>query len=84
MTSGAMITLLTRATDLHPDLPLFDQDFAAQHAQIAKEEGQVPQNGRQAETAHLGAKVGAMKNWKYADGANYLFPPEEVKAVRKA
>jgi branched-chain amino acid transport system substrate-binding protein len=32
----------------------------------------------------LKGKVGAMKNWKYADGADYMFPPEEVKAVRKA
>jgi len=32
----------------------------------------------------LKGKVGGMKNWKYADGANYLFPEAEVKAVRKA
>ncbi len=28
-------------------------------------------------------KVGAMKNWKYEDGAKYLFPEAEVKAARK-
>jgi len=28
-------------------------------------------------------KVGTMKNWKYEDGANYLFPEAEVKAARK-
>ena len=32
----------------------------------------------------LKGKVGGMKNWKYADGANYLFPEAEVKAARKA
>jgi branched-chain amino acid transport system substrate-binding protein len=29
-------------------------------------------------------KVGGMKNWKYADGANFLFPEAEVKAARKS
>jgi hypothetical protein len=24
-----------------------------------------------------------MKNWKYEDGAKYVFPDAEVKAVRK-
>ena len=28
-------------------------------------------------------KTGAMKNWKYEDGAKYLFPEAEVKAARK-
>jgi len=28
-------------------------------------------------------KVGTMKNWKYEDGASYLFPEAEVKAARK-
>jgi len=28
-------------------------------------------------------KLGTMKNWKYEDGAKYLFPEAEVKAVRK-
>lgn len=28
-------------------------------------------------------KTGTMKNWKYQDGANYLFPEAEVKAARK-
>ena len=28
-------------------------------------------------------KIGTMKNWKYEDGANYLFPEAEVKAARK-
>ena len=28
-------------------------------------------------------KAGAMKNWKYEDGAKYLFPEAEVKAARK-
>ena len=28
-------------------------------------------------------KIGTMKNWKYEDGANYLFPETEVKAARK-
>jgi branched-chain amino acid transport system substrate-binding protein len=28
-------------------------------------------------------KVGTMKNWKYEDGANYLFPEAEVRAARK-
>jgi branched-chain amino acid transport system substrate-binding protein len=28
-------------------------------------------------------KKGTMKNWKYEDGAKYLFPEAEVKAVRK-
>jgi branched-chain amino acid transport system substrate-binding protein len=28
-------------------------------------------------------KVGTMKNWKYEDGAKYLFPEAEVKAARK-
>ncbi len=32
----------------------------------------------------LKGKVGAMKNWKYADGADYLFPEAEVKAARKS
>ena len=28
-------------------------------------------------------KAGTMKNWKYEDGAKYLFPEAEVKAARK-
>ncbi|WP_342359325.1 ABC transporter substrate-binding protein [Terrarubrum flagellatum] len=32
----------------------------------------------------LAGKTPAMKNWKYVDGAPYLFPEEEVKAVRKS
>jgi branched-chain amino acid transport system substrate-binding protein len=28
-------------------------------------------------------KVGTMKNWKYEDGAKYVFPDAEVKAARK-
>ena len=28
-------------------------------------------------------KTGTMKNWKYEDGAKYLFPEAEVKAARK-
>ena len=31
----------------------------------------------------LKGKAGSLKNWKYADGANYLVPEAEVKAVRK-
>jgi branched-chain amino acid transport system substrate-binding protein len=31
----------------------------------------------------LKGKTPGMKNWKYADGANYLFPEAEVKAARK-
>lgn len=31
----------------------------------------------------LKGKAGAMKNWKYEDGAKYLFPEAEVKAARK-
>jgi branched-chain amino acid transport system substrate-binding protein len=31
----------------------------------------------------LKGKAGGMKNWKYADGADYLFPEAEVKAARK-
>ena len=34
------------------------------------------------ETTKTG-KIGTMKNWKYEDGANYLFPEAEVKAARK-
>jgi branched-chain amino acid transport system substrate-binding protein len=34
------------------------------------------------ETTKTG-KIGTMKNWKYDDGANYLFPEAEVKAARK-
>jgi branched-chain amino acid transport system substrate-binding protein len=34
------------------------------------------------ETTRQG-KVGTMKNWKYEDGAKYLFPEAEVKAARK-
>jgi branched-chain amino acid transport system substrate-binding protein len=34
------------------------------------------------ETTLVG-KAGAMKNWTYADGAAYLHPEDEVKAVRK-
>jgi len=34
------------------------------------------------ETTRQG-KSGAMKNWKYEDGAKYLFPDAEVKAARK-
>ncbi len=32
----------------------------------------------------LKSKVPTMKNWQYADGANYLFPEDEVKAARKS
>jgi branched-chain amino acid transport system substrate-binding protein len=32
----------------------------------------------------LKGKTGGMKNWKYADGADYMFPEAEVKAARKA
>jgi branched-chain amino acid transport system substrate-binding protein len=32
----------------------------------------------------LKGKTPGMKNWKYADGADYLFPEAEVKAARKA
>lgn len=35
------------------------------------------------ETTRKG-KVGGMKNWKYADGANFMFPEDEVKAARKS
>ena len=28
-------------------------------------------------------KTGTMKNWKYEDGAKYLFPEADVKAARK-
>jgi branched-chain amino acid transport system substrate-binding protein len=31
----------------------------------------------------LNGRTGTMKNWKYQDGANYLFPEAEVKAARK-
>jgi branched-chain amino acid transport system substrate-binding protein len=31
----------------------------------------------------LKGRTGTMKNWKYEDGANYLFPEAEVKAARK-
>lgn len=31
----------------------------------------------------LKGKAGAMKNWKYEDGAKYMFPLDEVKAARK-
>jgi branched-chain amino acid transport system substrate-binding protein len=34
------------------------------------------------ETTKTG-KIGTMNNWKYEDGANYLFPEAEVKAARK-
>jgi branched-chain amino acid transport system substrate-binding protein len=34
------------------------------------------------ETTRVG-KVGTMKNWTYQDGAKFLFPEAEVKAVRK-
>jgi len=34
------------------------------------------------ETTRQG-KMGTMKNWKYEDGAKYLFPEAEVKAARK-
>jgi len=34
------------------------------------------------ETTRQG-KVGTMKNWRYEDGAKYLFPEDEVKAARK-
>src|SRR6476646_3397810 len=34
------------------------------------------------ETTRQG-KTGTMKNWKYEDGAKYLFPEAEVKAARK-
>ena len=29
------------------------------------------------------ATTGTMKNWKYEDGAKYVFPDAEVKAARK-
>jgi branched-chain amino acid transport system substrate-binding protein len=32
----------------------------------------------------LKGKTPGMKNWKYADGADYLFPEAEVKAARKS
>jgi branched-chain amino acid transport system substrate-binding protein len=32
----------------------------------------------------LKGKAGGMTNWKYADGADYLFPEAEVKAARKS
>ena len=28
-------------------------------------------------------KVGTMKNWRYEDGAKYMFSEAEVKAARK-
>jgi branched-chain amino acid transport system substrate-binding protein len=31
----------------------------------------------------LKGKVGAMKNWRFADGANYMFSEAEVRAARK-
>ncbi|MCU0885068.1 MAG: ABC transporter substrate-binding protein [Beijerinckiaceae bacterium] len=31
----------------------------------------------------LKGKVGAMKNWRFVDGANYMFSEAEVRAVRK-
>ena len=31
----------------------------------------------------LKGRTGAMKNWRYVDGATVMFPPEEVKAARK-
>ncbi len=34
------------------------------------------------ETTKVG-KMGTMKNWKYEDGAKYVFPEAEVKAARK-
>jgi len=34
------------------------------------------------ETTRSG-KVGSMKNWRYEDGAKYLFPEAEVRAARK-
>ena len=34
------------------------------------------------ETA-LKDKRGTMRNWRYQDGANYMFPEAEVRAVRK-
>ena len=27
--------------------------------------------------------TGTMKNWRYVDGADYVFPEAEVRAVRK-
>jgi branched-chain amino acid transport system substrate-binding protein len=32
----------------------------------------------------LKGKMGTMKNWRYADGADYMFPEEEVRAARRA
>lgn len=32
----------------------------------------------------LKGKAGTMKNWRYADGADYMFPEAEVRAARKA
>jgi len=31
----------------------------------------------------LSGKAGAMKNWRYLDGADYMFPEAEVRAARK-
>jgi len=31
----------------------------------------------------LNGKAGAMKNWRFEDGAKYMFPEAEVRAVRK-
>jgi branched-chain amino acid transport system substrate-binding protein len=30
----------------------------------------------------LRGRTGTMRNWRYADGANYMFPEAEVRAVR--
>ena len=40
-------------------------------------------SGRVGETT-LKGKTGTMKNWRYADGADYMFPEDEVRAARKA
>ena len=31
----------------------------------------------------LNGKNGTMKNWRYVDGADYVFPEADVRAVRK-
>jgi branched-chain amino acid transport system substrate-binding protein len=32
----------------------------------------------------LKGKAGTMKNWRYVDGADYMFPEDEVRAARKS
>jgi branched-chain amino acid transport system substrate-binding protein len=32
----------------------------------------------------LSGKAGTMKNWRYLDGADYMFPETEVRAARKS